>query len=333
MTPLITIAIATFNVEDYIEVCLKSVTQQTLQNIEILCIDDCSTDNTVKIIKHFQLGDKRIKLIEKKQNEGLSSSRNDAIQLAKGEYICFIDGDDIIDSQLLKKAYELALKDNSDLVIWDYVVFKDEKEILTKMMVTSSLKNVSTNNQSELIELPAFTWLKLIKTDKLRLSKIVFPLGLTKQDIPFHWDLVLNFHQVSLLPDRLIFYRQRNTAASYQSGSTQLDVIKVFQILEKRLKQQEVYPLFKDIFHKQKLNALYSMYDRVNPLLKKQTIIEILDNLNHADKDYIKSKKSLIKPASFFYKMLLGSRLNSIYFYYWCSIRSIYRSIKSLLCI
>ncbi|HIP33763.1 MAG TPA: glycosyltransferase family 2 protein, partial [Bacteroidia bacterium] len=129
ITPHITIAISTYNVEKYIRDSLLCIINQSLKNIEIICIDDASTDNTLKIIQKFAVNDHRIKVISKIKNEGLSVSRNKALELAKGKYITFVDGDDLMDLNLFKKAFNLAEKNKSDLVIWDHLTFWNSANI------------------------------------------------------------------------------------------------------------------------------------------------------------------------------------------------------------
>ena len=105
--PLISVIIPIYNVESYLKECLDSVLYQTLQNIEIICINDGSTDNSKNILESYANYDKRIKLINK-QNEGVAKARNEALLFAKGEFVCFIDPDDLYPSN--KTLYSLYLK-------------------------------------------------------------------------------------------------------------------------------------------------------------------------------------------------------------------------------
>ena len=92
--PKVSVIIPVYNTEKYLKKCLDSVCNQTLSDIEIICIDDCSTDNSLNILKEYTLKDNRIKLIEFKENKGAAVARNTGIDEAKGEYIGFIDSDD-----------------------------------------------------------------------------------------------------------------------------------------------------------------------------------------------------------------------------------------------
>lgn len=116
MNQKVSIVIPVYNVEKYIERCLKSILNQTLDSIEVIVIDDGSTDNSGKICDEFSSKYKNIKTFHKK-NEGVSSARNLGITLAKGEYIGFVDPDDFIHINMYKVLYENAKKVNSDITI------------------------------------------------------------------------------------------------------------------------------------------------------------------------------------------------------------------------
>lgn len=116
----ISIIIPIYNAEKYLEKCIKSVMEQSLKEIEIICINDGSTDTSLKILKKFQKEDNRIKIIDKK-NGGASSARNEALKIAKGQYCLNVDSDDWIEQEYLEKMYSRAEKDDLDIVISDLI--------------------------------------------------------------------------------------------------------------------------------------------------------------------------------------------------------------------
>ena len=103
---LVTVALAVYNVEPYLKEALDSIVNQTYRNLDILCIDDCSTDKTFEILKDYQRIDSRIRIVRQPKNQGLAVSRNAAIELAQGEFIIMLDGDDIFSLQMVEKAYQ-----------------------------------------------------------------------------------------------------------------------------------------------------------------------------------------------------------------------------------
>lgn len=165
---MVSIIIPAYNVEKYIERCIRSAMNQTLKNIEIIVINDGSKDKTQKIIESLQVEDNRIKLVNKK-NGGLSSARNRGIIEAKGEYIQHLDGDDWIEKETCEELYKLAKKEDLDIVISDFYKdydngklvkiksFKFEENIILNSNIC--LKELSENNINVNI------WMKFIKKE------------------------------------------------------------------------------------------------------------------------------------------------------------------------
>ena len=174
----VSVIVPFYNVENYIEKCLNTLVHQTLEDIEIILVNDGSQDRSMVVVKKFleQYPDK-ITYLEK-ENGGLSDARNYAIPYAKGEYIAFLDSDDYVEKTMYKDMYELAKKEDSDMVecnfYWEYpdkkkedigVVYNGKKEMLEKVRVVA--------------------WNKLIKKEVLEKSKVTFPKGYRYEDVEF----------------------------------------------------------------------------------------------------------------------------------------------------
>ena len=126
---LITIAVAVYNAEKYLRDCMDSVVNQTYQNLEIICVNDCSTDKSLEILEEYAAKDRRIKIITNSQNSGLGVTRNVGIDAAHGEYVLFIDSDDWLDLTACEKLLSKAKENNSDIVFFSaYLVNGDEKK-------------------------------------------------------------------------------------------------------------------------------------------------------------------------------------------------------------
>ena len=114
MTPKVSIIIPVFNTEKYLKKCLDSVLNQTLSSIEVICINDCSEDNSLEILKEYSNKDKRLKLIDFKVNQGVSIARNKGVSESSGDYIGFIDSDDFVELDFYEKLYKKASETNAD---------------------------------------------------------------------------------------------------------------------------------------------------------------------------------------------------------------------------
>ncbi|MDR1008372.1 MAG: glycosyltransferase [Campylobacteraceae bacterium] len=121
--PLISVIVPVYNVEQYLKKCLNSITNQTYKNLEIILVDDGSPDNCGKICDEYAAKDKRVRVIHK-NNGGLSDARNAGLDIASGEYIAFVDSDDYIDLQAYEELIDIALKEESDIVISSFYYVK-----------------------------------------------------------------------------------------------------------------------------------------------------------------------------------------------------------------
>lgn len=118
--PLISVIIPVYNVEQYLSQCLGSVTNQTYPNLEIICVNDASTDGSLEILNQFAEKDQRVRVVGK-QNEGVSRARNVGLQSASGEYVMFVDADDWIETDTCEKALVAMYDNQADVIMWSYV--------------------------------------------------------------------------------------------------------------------------------------------------------------------------------------------------------------------
>src|SRR5574344_2160891 len=126
--PKVSVIIPIYNVEKYLRQCLDSVVNQTLKDIEIICINDGSTDSTLSIIKEYATNDNRIKIIDKK-NSGYGDSMNQGLDMATGDYIGIVESDDFAELNMFDKLYNKAIENNLDLVRCQYFHYKTKENI------------------------------------------------------------------------------------------------------------------------------------------------------------------------------------------------------------
>ena len=135
----VSIIVAAYNIENYIKRCMDSIVSQTFKDIEIIVVNDGSTDNTSKIIESFANNDKRIKTIDK-QNEGLIEARKSGLKIACGEYILFLDGDDWLHTQAIEKLYKKAIQDDSDIVLYNFYLAYDSNKLKAQKSFEETVK-------------------------------------------------------------------------------------------------------------------------------------------------------------------------------------------------
>jgi glycosyltransferase involved in cell wall biosynthesis len=123
--PKISIIIPVYNVEIYLRECLDSCVNQTLEDIEIICVDDCSTDNSYEILEEYQLKDSRVRIFQHETNKNLGAARNTGLQNATGEYVWFVDSDDYIDTKACQILYDAIKGFDVDMLCFSDIQFSD----------------------------------------------------------------------------------------------------------------------------------------------------------------------------------------------------------------
>lgn len=181
----ITVIIPVYNVENYLERCLKSILYNTYTNLEIICVNDGSTDNSKKILEDYSQRDKRVIVINKKNN-GISSARNAGIKIATGEYIAFVDSDDWIH----EKYFEYLIRgiDTADLVICNYI--RSYKSGSVETDDAYRVQSISPIDVLKNKELKSYVWGKLFRhqlVDEIRFSE-----SEKLEDSLYNMDVLLN---------------------------------------------------------------------------------------------------------------------------------------------
>ena len=201
----VSVIIPVYNVEKYIERCLESVIHQTLKEIEIIIINDGSSDSTSKKIEKF-LGDNRVIYI-KTENKGQSAARNKGLQIAKGEYVGFVDSDDYIDLDFYEKLYKRIKETNSDIAAASIVRHHGTFE---KWRVNYDLNKTTTdkNEMFKLVKYPnqSYVWNKIYKKEFLNSINFEFKEGVFYEDILALYYILLNCKKLTTVTGTNYYY-------------------------------------------------------------------------------------------------------------------------------
>lgn len=206
--PKISVIIPIYNVEKYLKKCLDSVIHQTLKDIEIICINDCSTDGSLAILIDYVQKDKRIKLINLSQNKGVSFARNRGIEEASGKYIAFLDSDDWCEKDLAEKTYKKIVQEDADIVQFAHNRVIGEK--LVPCEISDKIKNViaGTKYNEYFMDFVNFAWDKVYKSSFIKDKKIKFPLNVhPTEDVIFALECFSYNPKVIFIPECLSDYR------------------------------------------------------------------------------------------------------------------------------
>ncbi len=205
----VSVIIPVYNAEKYIAEALNSALSQTLKEIEIICIDDYSKDDSVQIIEDCIKKDNRIKLIKNSENKKLGYSRNKGLEIAKGEYVSFLDSDDFIDKDFLEVLYNLCIKNGSEIA---YACMKSFKNNISKEKFNHSVKITKTTEEAIKNLVNGSSCDKLFKKSFLDKHGIKFPESVFYEDNIFTIKTIIHASCVSYTNQVFYYYRENEAS-------------------------------------------------------------------------------------------------------------------------
>ena len=203
----VSIIVPVYNVEKYIERCISSLVNQTLDDIEIIIVNDGSTDNSERIIKKYEKKYKNVKYYTK-ENGGMSSARNYGLKYASGVYISFVDSDDYIEEDMIEKLYNKAVKGDFDLVVCDLDTVDDEGNLISN--VSSNVDDDLYNNDIKkcMLNIYPSVWNKLYNK-RLFDNGVLFKEGVWFEDVEFIYRLFPYIRSIGVVKNDLYHYVKR----------------------------------------------------------------------------------------------------------------------------
>ena len=303
--PLISIIIPCFNAEKTLEKCLKSVVQQSYANLEIIIIDDGSTDETSLIYNKFQSNDERI-LVLKLQNSGVSKARNTGVKAATGDYICFVDSDDWAELNYCSELYSLLVGENADISIVE-ASYEDENGNVLCSKPISDEKIFDGNRALVLLledqEIQSHPWGKLFKADLLK--NVHFPENLKCfEDYSTLFKIFNKAVKVVKSNEKLYHYIQREDSLSHNlSPATAyqffLAIMEVFEFWRNSAKVGDRNKIVKNIVRK-----LLMVLKRITRNTKVDEMKSEKDEIRRAFNSFLKYSATDIGLEYYFYLRL-----------------------------
>ena len=257
----ISIIVPIYNAEKYLNKCIDSLVNQTKKELEFILVNDGSTDSSEDIIKSYK--DKRIKYFKNK-NQGIGKTRNFGIDKATGKYLMFLDSDDYLDINACEKLYNKAIKEKSDLVVFDfYRVEETLKEVTINNFKSSSLKE----NPNLLLDINLGPCNKLIKRELIDKSNTRFNEELKYEDTPFVTEIIKNANKISKLNEYLHYYVIHSNSETTVRDERVFDIIKIIDIIRNQYKDEKY---MEDIVNKLTVRTFtnYTIQQRVQKDLK-----------------------------------------------------------------
>ncbi|MCM1010794.1 MAG: glycosyltransferase [Fusobacterium sp.] len=238
----ISVVIPVYNVEKYLSRCLESVVNQTFKDLEIICIDDGSSDKSLEILRSYAEKDSRFVIVVQK-NSGPSVARNKGIDIAKGKYISFIDADDWIDLNFYEKLYSAAVGRNADIAAAGIIRLNNYKKKFYINYTCEELSN-DPNRKFELCDVPDrnYVWNKIYKLEKIRQKNLRFKAGVFYEDIIFTPEVIYNLEKLVTVAQTFYYYwKTQNSIVTQKSEKYKKDLEAAMLEAEIFMKEHNIF--------------------------------------------------------------------------------------------
>ena len=262
----VSIVIPVYNIEKYLPICLDSIINQTFTDFEVICVNDGSKDNSLKILEEYAKRDFRIKVISQ-ENGGSGSARNNGLKNAQGKYIQFLDGDDYFELQMLETLYNLAEKHNAEIAICSSKKVDDEGNI-TETKNPNSPLNLSLIPFNKVFNYKDFPedifsltgtapWNKLYLREMLLKNDLKFPRLTGPDDLCFVHMAIVCAEKIVAIDDEFINYRfnRPNSVQTYRANYT-IDIVKASLYIKDFLQKKGIYNLLEKAFMNATITAI-----------------------------------------------------------------------------
>ena len=243
----VSVILPIYNVAKYLPKCLDSILGQTLKDIEVICVNDESPDNSLEVLRQYAGLDARIKIINQ-QNSGPGMARNNGIKQAKGEYVAFVDPDDWIDEDMLDEMYGAAKKEKADLVECG-VMTHNEKNGKTKIKIEKVADIFGWQDDPQYV-FQGITagWSKLCRRELLEEKNIVFADGRCAEDQIFTIALRVEANKIVYIKKPFYHYLIRKTSITQKPSKANLQVPVFLADIEESLKKSKDYTVLEEFF-------------------------------------------------------------------------------------
>lgn len=281
----ISVIIPIYNTEKYLKQCLDSVLNNTMKDIEIICVDDGSTDNSLKVLEEYKNQDKRIKIIKQEKNLGAGNSRNVGLDSATGEFLYFLDSDDFVEINIFEKMYNKINQQHSDICLCgrkNYDEKKDFIRICKNAIVTTLIPQKDSfeplevkDDLFQICSIACFT--KLYKTDFIRKNNLKFQELRTCNDVFFNFSTLLLSKRITYINESLVTSR-RNRIDSLTStrGAYATNIILAHKKIYEFLREKNLLSIYQTTFYKQVIKGYFFEQEYCTNWQKFKLLVEFV---------------------------------------------------------
>lgn len=300
--PLVSVIIPVYNVEEYLRQCLDSVREQTLSDIEIICVNDSSTDGSLSILEEYEKKDPRIQVVTQ-PNGGAGAARNKGLSMASGKYLSFLDSDDFFEPDMLELAYKKAEEDKADFVVFNSDQYYTDRKRFVDVSWTLRIKELppyTPFNHRQMTDnifkvFVGWAWDKLYNREFVEKNHLLFQEQRTSNDMLFVFSAVAIAKRISIV--NKILAHQRRDAKDSLSKTRENSwhcFYDALTALRGRLKEEEIYrEIEKDYIN----YALHAVLWNINTLAEP-TRSKLIDKMKT---EWLEDLGIKDKPQNYFY--------------------------------
>ena len=316
--PNVTIVLPVYNVEPYLRQCLDSVVNQTMREIQIICVNDGSTDGSPAILEEYAAKDPRIMVIHQ-ENQGAGSARNAAFSHIQGKYTYFVDPDDWIELQLCEKLFKFAEEKQADIVYLGFRLFKQDGSIkrFRRVRCVSDDKSLTLDERKKRFLYINATIRKFWNSDFLLSRQITFAPGKRSfNDNLQNWKGVVHAQRIEVFNE--ILYCVRTHSGSLQNNkdrSGKLNVFRVYDEIREFLIQSGCHDQYKDVFHDYMSWMYFKIYVKCPLKVRKQMFEWALEKFDE-DLNGFCQKSSFFNGRLFFLRAVFAKKMNHQLLYF-----------------
>lgn len=276
MVSKVSVIVPVYNVEAYLEQCIHSILQQSYKNIELILVNDGSTDKSLEIIQKFQKNYSEIVVVNQK-NQGLSGARNSGINIAKGEYIIFVDSDDYIDKELVEDAVKRTEETNSDITVFGYKRVQEDGTLIKEVKLKENILSVNEAlSQILSLKISPMACNKLYKRALFLDNNIRYPLNKLHEDLGTTYKLIWHTKRVAILPKS--YYNWVVRDGSITSNTTYRHVNDIYDLFYQQkyfLKENSIYRNFREYYEVGFMKMLTLILERLTNQKDKESLIAL----------------------------------------------------------
>lgn len=282
----VSVIIPVYNVEPYLRECVESILNQTLKEIELICVDDGSTDGSLDILREYEEKDSRVTVLTQ-ENQGGGAARNKGLAIAKGKYLSLLDSDDFFAPDMLEKTYQRCEERNAQICVYQVLRYEDGTGKTWWDKNSFKVENIPQKEVFSYRDMPDYilnsfqnwAWNKLISRDLVEKNHIRFQEIFRTNDMLFVASCMVMAERITVLEEKLVYYRvgMKNSCQS-TNARYPMDFLKAFYAVKEFLGEKDIYQSVEKSFLNQVLSGCIYNLNSIRDMQAREALFLELKN-------------------------------------------------------